>query len=73
MQIRARLCDPERSVPHQGKDYRFVCASEADNETTFACTGSEHRLEGVEILCDCPCHEAPVVVALPDSPIDGGG
>lgn len=59
MQFQYNLCDPERSVPHEGKDYRFTCQEKADDETTFACTGSEHR-DGLEIVCTCECHDKAV-------------
>lgn len=50
--IRYNLCNPSRDVG----GYRFNCAAKADNKTVWPCTGSEHRLRGVEVLCTCDCH-----------------
>jgi hypothetical protein len=36
--------------------FTFVCPSQADNKTTWACTGGQHVAPGQWIRCTCDCH-----------------
>jgi hypothetical protein len=71
IRIRHMLCDAERPVRGKdGKDYFFTCQSKADNETTHACTGSEHKVPGTEVICVCGCHQS-VQRGVPGVPVAG--
>ena len=50
--IQANLCNPDRDV----NGSHFTCGDKADNEKTFACTGSEHQASGQALVCTCECH-----------------
>jgi hypothetical protein len=55
---RANLCNPKRVLTDErypGQEFRFTCADKADNKTTWACTGSEHKY-GEHTICTCSCH-----------------
>ena len=68
VRIEHNLCDPSRDVG----GYHFNCADKTD-PSTWPCTGSEHRLDGVEVICSCECHSRPVGTAHLSWPLPGDG